>query len=89
MRKSSTTTRRRSSSNPARFSQQDSDRNSIRMEQRRPPNITSKNNAYGNHQDSMIPKPSRVRSSSSDRLSGLRKTNLKTTTGTLFLYDSI
>lgn len=78
MRKSSTTTRRRSSSNPGRFSQQDFDRNSMRMDQRRPPNVTSKNN-----QDSMIPKP-RMRSSSSDRLSGFRKTNFKPTTGKYF-----
>lgn len=72
MRKSSTTTRRRSSSNPGRSSQQDSDRSSMRMDQRRA--------GFGGNQDSMIPKP-RLRSSSSDRLSGFRKSNLRPTTG--------
>ncbi|OXU25432.1 hypothetical protein TSAR_012359 [Trichomalopsis sarcophagae] len=79
MRKSSTTTRRRSSSNPGRFSQQDPDRNSMRADSRRPPNTKSKDSNFGT-QDTMIPKP-RIRSSSSDRLSGMRKSNLRPTTG--------
>ncbi|KAJ8673552.1 hypothetical protein QAD02_004814 [Eretmocerus hayati] len=71
MRKSSTTTtRRRSSSNPGKFSQ-DFDRNSMRGDPRRP--------NFGG-QDSGIPRP-RMRSSSTDRLSGMRKSNLRPTTG--------
>ncbi|XP_058799510.1 uncharacterized protein LOC131668995 [Phymastichus coffea] len=79
MRKSSTTTRRRSSSNPGRFSQQEQDRNSMRMDSRRPQNVKAKDSNFGGR-DSMIPKP-QIRSSSSDRLSGMRKSNLRPTTG--------
>lgn len=73
MRKSSTTNRRRSSSNPGRFSQQEQDRNSLRMDPRRPQNVKAKDSNFGSR-DSMIPKP-QMRSSSSDRLSGMRKSN--------------
>ncbi|XP_011497691.1 PREDICTED: kinetochore protein ndc80 [Ceratosolen solmsi marchali] len=79
MRKSTNTTRRRSLSNPGRFSQQDQERNSLRIDSRRLQGVKTKDSNFG-AQETMIPKP-RIRSSSSDRLSGLRKSNLRPTTG--------
>ncbi|XP_023247270.1 kinetochore protein ndc80, partial [Copidosoma floridanum] len=65
-----TKSKMRKSSNPGtRFSSQETDRNSVRMD---PSRRTT---------ESMIPKPKMMRSSSSDRLSGMRKSNLRPTTG--------
>lgn len=69
--------RRRSSSNPVRLpSSQDDPRNSMRGDPSRKTN-----------QESMIPKP-RKRSYSSDRLSGMRKSHMRPTTGNIYFFFS-